>query len=96
MSARIVVHNNTPDAVVVQVVPRTGGARRVGRVESRQSQPMRVPPDLVEAREYFRVMVTSTRAVGLGYLSRAVVVAPGGQVHVHLQNPLANSGIEVF
>lgn len=94
--ARVVVHNNTTEAVVVHVVPLTGGARQIGRVESRQTQSMRVPQHLVEAREHFRVQVTAARAVSYGYLSRAVTLAPGGRVHVHLQNPLGNSGIEVF
>lgn len=94
--ARVVVHNNTTEAVVVHVVPLTGGARQIGRVESRQTRSMRVPQHLVEAREHFRVQVTAARAVAYGYLSRAVALAPGNQVHVHLQNPLANSGIEVF
>ncbi|MEW5926654.1 MAG: hypothetical protein AB1941_04165 [Gemmatimonadota bacterium] len=94
--ARVVVHNNTTEAVIVHVVPLTGGARQIGRVESRQSRSMRVPQHLVEAREHFRVQVTAARAVSYGYLSRAVALAPGNQVHVHLQNPLLNSGIEVF
>ena len=95
-SARLVVHNNTPEAMLVDVVFLSGGSRRVGRVESRQSLSIKVPPRLVQAHEYFRVQVTSARAAGLGYLTRAVVVDPDGQVHVRLENPLSNSGIEVF
>ena len=94
--ARIVVHNNTPEAVIVHVVPLKGGVRQVGRVESRQTRSIRVPQHLVEAREHFRVQATAARAMGIGYLSRAVALAPGNQVHVHLENPLSNSGIEVF